>query len=114
MPALKGLGETYYELAKQSVEKLSDGKYVEYVEASVKYLARGVRARRDVCCLWKILGDCCLLAGRACASEERSVAVPRCIVEKNFSLPEADVVKVRPCFGILDIFLNFQPGNSIV
>jgi hypothetical protein len=31
-----GLGETYYELARENLKSATDNKYIEYVELSVK------------------------------------------------------------------------------
>ena len=35
IPTLKGLGETYYLLAKESVEKSINCDYVKYIESSI-------------------------------------------------------------------------------
>ncbi len=36
VPTLKGLGETYYELANQNIQNSNDDKYFEYIELSIK------------------------------------------------------------------------------
>ena len=36
VPTFKGLGETYYELARDNLKNATDNKYLEYVELSVK------------------------------------------------------------------------------
>lgn len=93
VPTLKGLGETYYQLANQNIKTSSDDMYMEYIESSIKYLTRGIRLRKDVCCLWKVLGDCCLLS-KAYPNMEKTITVPKCIIEKNFSLLESDTIQV--------------------
>ena len=59
IPTFKGLGETYYLLAKENVKNSTDNKYLEYIELSIKYLNKAICLRKDLCCVWKILGDCC-------------------------------------------------------
>jgi tetratricopeptide (TPR) repeat protein len=59
IPTLKGLGETYYLLAVENVKVSLNEKYLEYIELSVKYLCKALLLRKDLCCLWKILADCC-------------------------------------------------------
>jgi hypothetical protein len=58
VPTLKGLGETYYQLAKENVRVSTNNKYFEHIENSIKFLTKAIYLRKDLCCIWKILGDC--------------------------------------------------------
>jgi hypothetical protein len=38
VPTFKGLGETYFELAKANIKNSTDNKYLEYMELSIKVI----------------------------------------------------------------------------
>nr|XP_056704629.1 SKI3 subunit of superkiller complex protein [Euleptes europaea] len=59
VPALKGLGECYLMMAKNSLADYLDGKALDYIEQSLSFLARAAKHRPEVSCLWKLLGDAC-------------------------------------------------------
>ncbi|XP_023800448.1 tetratricopeptide repeat protein 37 isoform X2 [Cyanistes caeruleus] len=59
VPALKGLGECYFMLAKTALDNYFDRKAVDYIEQALAYFTRAVQHCPDVSCLWKLLGDTC-------------------------------------------------------
>lgn len=94
MPTLKGLGETYYELARHNIKNATDNKYLEYIESSVKYLSKAILLRKDICCMWNILGNCCALVRYYPNAAEARFTIPKFILEKNFSISESEEVQV--------------------
>ncbi len=56
-------------------------------------MTRAIRIRKDICCLWKVLGDCCLTT-KVFANNETTISVPKCIIDKNFASGESEMVKV--------------------
>ncbi|XP_033116341.1 tetratricopeptide repeat protein 37-like isoform X2 [Anneissia japonica] len=61
IPALKGLGETYLLLAKDSLVDFLNGRAVDYVCKSITTLQCAISLRPDLSCLWKLLGDSCTI-----------------------------------------------------
>ncbi|XP_071964679.1 tetratricopeptide repeat protein 37-like [Antedon mediterranea] len=61
VPALKGLGETYLLLAKDSLVEFLNLKAVDYVANSITALNKAIMLRPDLSCLWKLLGDACTI-----------------------------------------------------
>ncbi|XP_077203715.1 superkiller complex protein 3 isoform X2 [Paroedura picta] len=59
VPALKGLGECCFMMAKSALADYLDGKALDYIEQSLSFLARAAKQCPDVSCLWKLLGDAC-------------------------------------------------------
>ncbi|NP_001086571.1 tetratricopeptide repeat protein 37 [Xenopus laevis] len=59
VPALKGLGECHLMLAKSALSDFLDLKAVDAIEKAIEFLARAIRLRPDLLCLWKLLGDAC-------------------------------------------------------
>ncbi|XP_048359260.1 tetratricopeptide repeat protein 37 [Sphaerodactylus townsendi] len=59
VPALKGLGECYLMMAKSAFGAYLDGKALDYLEQSLRFLAQAAKHRPEVSCLWKLLGDAC-------------------------------------------------------
>ena len=39
---MQGLGETYYELAKQNIKNATDNKYLDYIESSIKVIRKHI------------------------------------------------------------------------
>uniref|UniRef100_A0A8C6RPJ8 SKI3 subunit of superkiller complex n=1 Tax=Nannospalax galili TaxID=1026970 RepID=A0A8C6RPJ8_NANGA len=59
VPALKGLGECYFMMAKAALVDFLDGKAVDYIEKALEYFTWALQHRADVSCLWKLVGDTC-------------------------------------------------------
>ncbi|XP_004420419.1 PREDICTED: tetratricopeptide repeat protein 37 [Ceratotherium simum simum] len=59
VPALKGLGECHFMMAKAALVDYLDGKAVDYIEKALEYFTWALQHRADVSCLWKLVGDAC-------------------------------------------------------
>ncbi|XP_062068375.1 superkiller complex protein 3 [Lepus europaeus] len=59
VPALKGLGECHFMMAKAALVDYLDGKAVDYIEKALEYFTWALQQRADVSCLWKLIGDAC-------------------------------------------------------
>ncbi|XP_071437834.1 superkiller complex protein 3 [Pithys albifrons albifrons] len=59
VPALKGLGECYFMLARSALDNYLDRKALDYIEQALEYFARAIKHRPDISCLWKLFGDTC-------------------------------------------------------
>ncbi|NXD10853.1 TTC37 protein, partial [Nothocercus nigrocapillus] len=59
MPALKGLGECYFMLAKSALEECFDRKAVDYIEQALEFSTRATECHPEMSSLWKLLGDIC-------------------------------------------------------
>ncbi|XP_077989019.1 tetratricopeptide repeat protein 37-like isoform X1 [Glandiceps talaboti] len=82
VPALKGIGETYTSLARLARTEFFNGRVVDYITESIKHLARAVKNRPDVSCLWKLLGDASTLIH--CIDKELvRIGVPQILVERG-------------------------------
>ncbi|XP_039257339.2 tetratricopeptide repeat protein 37-like isoform X1 [Styela clava] len=61
VPALQGLGESELSLGRQMFH---EGRYqtgIEHFEKAIMNLTVACSLRKDLCCLWKLLGDCCVM-----------------------------------------------------
>lgn len=61
VPALKGIGETYVQVARSLLSKFFDGRARDTCQLAVGQLFRAVSFRPDLSCLWKLIGDACTL-----------------------------------------------------
>ncbi|XP_076995238.1 superkiller complex protein 3 isoform X1 [Tamandua tetradactyla] len=59
VPALKGLGECHFMMAKAALVDYLDGKAVDYIEKALEYFTWALQYQADVSCLWKLVGDAC-------------------------------------------------------
>uniref|UniRef100_A0A8C7EGZ2 TTC37 protein n=1 Tax=Nothoprocta perdicaria TaxID=30464 RepID=A0A8C7EGZ2_NOTPE len=84
MPALKGLGECYFMLAKSALDQYFDGKAMDYIEQALEFSTRLVlpKCNPDMCCLWKLLGDICTSV-HVLSPTKVKIQVPGCLLGKN-------------------------------
>ncbi|KAL4223110.1 Tetratricopeptide repeat protein 37 [Mactra antiquata] len=61
VPALKGIGESYVQVAKSLLSKYFHGRACDMVQLAVQHLTRAVCVRPDMSCLWKLMGDACTI-----------------------------------------------------
>ena len=59
IPALKGLAETCLALAKDYTAKQLLGRVNDYLQQAMDSLTVAIKERKDISCLWKLLGDVC-------------------------------------------------------
>ncbi|KAL8583667.1 hypothetical protein ACOMHN_037390 [Nucella lapillus] len=59
VPALKGLGETYLQIAQRYLSQGLLGLAVDTCQKALTCLTRAATHRPDMSCLWKLMGDCC-------------------------------------------------------
>ncbi|ESP01284.1 hypothetical protein LOTGIDRAFT_230642 [Lottia gigantea] len=80
VPALKGIGETYLLLGKDHIKENLDGRVKDNCQQALKYLTQAASERSDMSCLWKLLGDVCLLVQPL--SKDTCISVPVKLLEK--------------------------------
>lgn len=61
VPALKGLGETLLMLAQSYLRRSLLGLARDNCQQAMISLTRAATQRPDLSCLWKLLGDCCIV-----------------------------------------------------
>lgn len=79
VPALQGLGESELYLARQMFR---GGRYqagIEHIENAIEKLVIACTFRKDLCCLWKLLGDSCILV-HSLDNSAVSVSIPSVLV----------------------------------
>lgn len=59
IPALKGLAETCLALAKFNIDKNLLGRANDYLQQAMNSLTAAIKERKDISCIWKLLGDTC-------------------------------------------------------
>ncbi|NWI14464.1 TTC37 protein, partial [Crypturellus soui] len=82
MPALKGLGECYFMLAKSALDEYFDGKAMDYLELALEYSTRAAKCRPDMSTLWKLLGDICTSV-HVISPTKMKIQVPGSLLGKN-------------------------------
>ncbi|XP_060530734.1 tetratricopeptide repeat protein 37 [Cylas formicarius] len=60
VPALKGLSETNFSIAKQCYADQRIGTARDYGQAAANDVVVAIKKTGDLSCLWKLLADCCL------------------------------------------------------
>nr|CAD7589451.1 unnamed protein product [Timema genevievae] len=64
VPALKGLGEAWLCLARNYKTRQLIGCCKDSCQHALDSITSALEERRDLCCLWKLLGEVCCLAAR--------------------------------------------------
>ncbi|XP_017884078.1 tetratricopeptide repeat protein 37 [Ceratina calcarata] len=59
IPALKGLAETCLALAKVYTNRKLLGRANDYLQQAINSLTAAIKERKDISCIWKLLGDVC-------------------------------------------------------
>ncbi|KAK3788293.1 hypothetical protein RRG08_027026 [Elysia crispata] len=80
VPALKGISESFIQLAKQNLSQCLDGLAQSHLEDAIAYTTRAASLRPDLSCLWKLMGDACSIASCLAADNYR---VPSRLVGKQ-------------------------------
>ncbi len=61
VPGLKGLAECLVQSAKVALDEFVDARAVRCCQEALSLLARAARADPAVSCLWKLMGEACIL-----------------------------------------------------
>ncbi|XP_013407175.1 tetratricopeptide repeat protein 37 isoform X1 [Lingula anatina] len=94
VPALKGLGEAYVHLARDSLKQVFSGRAVDQCQEAIHHLTRAASFRPDLSCVWKLMGDACTLI-HVVAAERVSMRVPGMLLEKGKSAESEHLSKAQ-------------------
>ncbi|CAL7935447.1 unnamed protein product [Xylocopa violacea] len=59
IPALKGLAESCLAIAKEHIANQFLGRGKNYLQQALDSLTAAIKERKDISCIWKLLGDVC-------------------------------------------------------
>ncbi|KAB0804312.1 hypothetical protein PPYR_01282 [Photinus pyralis] len=96
VPALKGLAETCIMQARQFTRDQRLGIARDYAEKALDMVTVGIRQQNDLCCLWKLAGDSCVLIAKlpdkyCCALALKALA-EGCASEENVVLEREELL----------------------
>ncbi|XP_055956179.1 tetratricopeptide repeat protein 37-like [Patella vulgata] len=118
VPALKGLGETNLLMARSHLNQNLDGRVKDNCEEALVFLTKAASERSDMSCLWKLLGDACILV-LPLASDNFILSVPKKLLEKCdknsdelVAIKKREVIQLSTrCYGRA---LKILPENSML
>ncbi|KAK6188238.1 hypothetical protein SNE40_004461 [Patella caerulea] len=118
VPALKGLGETNLLMARNNLNQNLDGRVKDNCEEALVFLTKAASERSDMSCLWKLLGDACILV-LPLASDNCILSVPKKLLEKCdknsdelVKIQKREVIQLSTrCYGRA---LKSLPENSML
>ncbi|XP_076761595.1 superkiller complex protein 3 isoform X2 [Xylocopa sonorina] len=98
IPALKGLAESCLALAKEHIANQFLGRGKNYLQQALDSLTTAVKERKDISCIWKLLGDVCFRV--AMLPEKYSYMNVSSILLKQNDIESVMLVKQQDLFSL--------------